>query len=104
MRQSDSLCRMNRADLASFDETRFENPTEKQRRLAQPFGIGSRSCIGLHLAKMEMRLAMAVFFRECRGARIGNSMTDKMMDQMLQFFIYPRGGKCDITLIEKLAR
>ncbi|CAK44686.1 uncharacterized protein An04g06860, partial [Aspergillus niger] len=29
-----------------------------------PLGVGSRSCLGIHLSRMELRLATAVFFRD----------------------------------------
>ena len=47
---------------------------------------------------MEMRLAAALFFRECRGARIGDSMTDEMMEEDNRFLIAPKGHCLDITL------
>lgn len=88
----------------SFDESRFENATEKQRRVAQPFGLGTRSCIGIHLAKIEMRLATALFFRKCRGIRMGNNMTDDMMEQLMKFFTIPKGNKMDVTFVEELSQ
>lgn len=63
-----------------------------------PFMLGSRSCIGVHLAKMELRLAIAKFFRECRGARLGKAMTEEMMEMQLQFLFFPVGGKLEVTL------
>ncbi|KAM7185781.1 Cytochrome P450 [Naviculisporaceae sp. PSN 640] len=81
-----------------FDETRFLNPTDAQRRLAKPFGIGSRSCIGVPVAQMELRFAVSLFLRECKGARLGKNMTDEMMEQRTKFFTYPKGGRCDIRL------
>lgn len=68
------------------------------RRVFSPFGGGSRTCIGLHLARTELRLATATFFRECRGARLGASMTDEMMDMENHFLIAPVGHCCNVTL------
>ncbi|KAM7212939.1 Cytochrome P450 [Rhypophila decipiens] len=85
-------------DPDRFDETRFLDPTDAQRRLAKPFGIGSRSCIGIPVAQMELRFAVALFLRECKGARLGKTMTDEMMQQRTKFFTYPKGGRCDIRL------
>ncbi|TPX11738.1 uncharacterized protein E0L32_007475 [Thyridium curvatum] len=81
-----------------FDETRFENPTADMKAAYNPFMLGSRSCIGVHLAKMELRLAIAKFFRECRGARLGKEMTEEMMEMQLQFLFFPVGGKLEVTL------
>ncbi|KAH8889463.1 cytochrome P450 [Thozetella sp. PMI_491] len=83
-----------------FDETRFEKLTSAQKRAHVPFSIGSRSCIGMYLARMELKIALALFFRECRGARLGQHMTDVMMAQTGEFFIVPQGGRCDIFLPE----
>ncbi|KAK3332909.1 cytochrome P450 [Cercophora scortea] len=85
----------------SFDETRFERATWQQRRVAQPFGIGPHSCIGKNLARIELRLAFAVFLRECKGARLGPDMTDDVMFPLVKFFTYPKGKKCEITLLPR---
>lgn len=88
----------------SFDHTRWENITAEQKRSAQPFSLGARNCIGQHLARMEMRLAAATFFREMKGVRIGKAMTDDMMDVRITLTAYPVGGKLDITLLESEAQ
>ncbi|KAK1640660.1 cytochrome P450 [Colletotrichum phormii] len=60
-------------DPLRFDETRFRDQsklTPNQKRLFSPWGAGSRICLGVELARMELRLAVAVLFRECRGLRM----------------------------------
>ncbi|KAK3361530.1 cytochrome P450 [Lasiosphaeria ovina] len=94
-------------DGERFDETRFDDEKQMpdlQRRIAANFGSGSRSCVGVALARMELRLATALFFREMRGARLGPGMTDDMMEMRLRCFIYPKGGKCDVTLVDKMVQ
>jgi len=61
-------------------------------------GAGSRVCLGIHLAYMELRLSAAEFFRECRGARLCESVTEKSMEMENFFLISPRGHRCDIKL------
>ncbi|KAL4933240.1 cytochrome P450, partial [Aspergillus undulatus] len=62
-----------------------------------PFGAGSRICLGIHLAEMELRLAAAQFFRECRGVRLAGDMTWETMKPGNFFLIAPRGHRCDIV-------
>ncbi|KAK3900985.1 cytochrome P450 [Staphylotrichum tortipilum] len=89
------------ANPLEFDGRRFINPsalTPAQKTAFHPFGAGSRVCLGVHLAYMEMRLAVALFFRQCRGARVSESMTDEMMEEENRFLISPRGHCSWVTL------
>ncbi|KAJ0319110.1 hypothetical protein COL5a_010324 [Colletotrichum fioriniae] len=89
-------------DPLRFDETRFMDQsklTPNQRVLFSPWGAGSRICLGVELARMELRLAVAVLFRECRGLRMAPGMTDEMMEMENFFMISPVGHKCEVTLL-----
>lgn len=91
-----SLTRRNR-----FDGRRFldkSGQTRAEKVAYSPFGAGSRICIGLHLAWMELRLGAALFFRECGGAKISASMTEEMMEMENHFLIAPKGHRCSIVL------
>ncbi|KAK7442370.1 cytochrome P450 [Colletotrichum acutatum] len=83
-----------------FDATRFLNGglTKEQKRSLSPWGAGTRVCIGAHLARMELRLAVAIFFRECRGIRLADDMTDDVMNMRNVWLISPVGHRCDVTL------
>ncbi|KAF4444156.1 hypothetical protein F53441_11214 [Fusarium austroafricanum] len=81
-----------------FDATRFMNPTAEMKRAHVPFSIGARRCIGMDMARMEILVALAVFFRECRGLQLHHSMTDDMMEQVGEFFIVPKAGTCDVSI------
>lgn len=63
-----------------------------------PFGLGSRVCLGMHLAMMELRFATALFFRECRGARLCPETTDESMAMMDTFLISPKDHRCMIMM------
>ena len=53
-------------------------------------------CLGLHLARMELRLATALFFRAFPTATVSTSegMSDKDMEPNLHFLISPKGKRC----------
>ncbi|VUC23057.1 unnamed protein product [Clonostachys rosea] len=63
-----------------------------------PFGAGSRVCIGQHLAYMELRFGAALFFRECRGAKLDASTTPESMEMRNLVLIEPKGKVCNIVL------
>lgn len=47
---------------------------------------------------MELRLASAEFFRECRDARLAASVTDETMEMQDYFLVAPRAHKCEIVV------
>lgn len=53
-------------------------------------------CIGLHLARTELRLATARFFRTFPDAKVSTleGMKDSDMEQMLFFLASPKGKRC----------
>lgn len=86
------------------------------RDVSIPFGGGSRSksneilicflyilvanisqvCIGLHLARIELRLAAALFFRRFPNARVSakEGMGDEDMFMRAYFLMAPDGHRC----------
>ncbi|KKK17042.1 hypothetical protein AOCH_004422 [Aspergillus ochraceoroseus] len=79
-----------------FDPSRWEEPSKNMKDAFMPFGAGSRNCIGLHLARMELRLATAYFFHAFPTARVSTreNMSDSDMDQTLYFLMSPKGKRC----------
>ncbi|KAK8199628.1 cytochrome P450 monooxygenase [Phyllosticta capitalensis] len=67
----------------------------------QPFGVGPRTCLGLHLAMMELRVAMARFLAAF-GERAGlaKDMSDEEMEVVNFFLIRPKGERCSVVLSE----
>jgi cytochrome P450 len=51
------------------------------------FGAGAYTCLGIHIAYMEMRYAAVLFFRECRGAKLASTTTEESMEMENYFVI-----------------
>ncbi|KAB8072331.1 cytochrome P450 [Aspergillus leporis] len=79
-----------------FEPSRWASPTKEMKDAFMPFGAGSRNCIGLHLAKIELRLAAGYFFRYFPNAKISSKydFNEGDMEQMLFFLMSPKGKRC----------
>lgn len=53
-------------------------------------------CIGMHLARAEMRLATAYFFRTFPRAKVSakENMVDDDMEPLMFFLVSPKGHRC----------
>lgn len=53
-------------------------------------------CLGVHLAKLELRLAVARFFIEFPGAEVSalEGMSDEDMEPKIFFMMAPKGKRC----------
>lgn len=71
--------------------------TQSESAVFAPWGAGSRICLGIHMAHMELRLATAMFFREIAGAKIAPDTTPSDMAMENYFLISPKAHKCFIT-------
>ncbi|KAI1151504.1 cytochrome P450 [Nemania diffusa] len=87
-------------DPEKYDPSRWENPTQAMKDVSMPFGGGSRICIGLHLAKIELRLGISRFFRAFPHAKVSalEGMSDEDMSPTLFFLAQPQGHRCLIEL------
>ncbi|OGM46593.1 cytochrome P450 [Aspergillus bombycis] len=83
-------------DPERFEPSRWASPTKLMKDAFMPFGAGSRNCIGLHLAKVELRLATGYFFRYFPNAKVSSKydFNDNDMEQMLFFLMFPKGKRC----------
>ena len=88
-------------DVLSFKPDRWlENGASLQKQVGEafsPFGAGSRTCIGIHLAWMELRLGLVTIFRECKGLKLASEMTEDEMVFEDFFSQKPRGRRCIVT-------
>ncbi|KAK8080041.1 Cytochrome P450 monooxygenase azaI [Apiospora hydei] len=84
-----------------FDPSRWEKPTQGMKDSFVPFGGGSRVCMGLHLARMELRLATSRFFLTFRNARISaaDGFCDEDMEPNQYFLMTPKKQRCLIEVI-----
>jgi averufin monooxygenase len=86
---------------SSFDPSRWLSGAQsagKGTDTFMAFGAGPRGCAGIYLARMELRIAAAMFFRECPRARLKASATPESMVVVDRFNTHPVGRRCEITL------
>ncbi|KAI0018876.1 cytochrome P450 [Xylariomycetidae sp. FL0641] len=83
-------------DPMRFDPGRWECPSKAMTDAIMPFGGGSRICIGMHLAYIEMRLGIAHFFRTFPDATPSTleGFGDADMEQLLYFLSSPKNHRC----------
>ncbi|KAK0713557.1 cytochrome P450 [Lasiosphaeria miniovina] len=87
-------------DAEKFDPSRWESPSPEAKNAFMPFGIGPRNCIGLNLARMELRLCTALFFRAFPDVRLSSKygMSDADMRPQINFLVMPAGHRCLVEL------
>ncbi|KAJ5784933.1 uncharacterized protein N7503_010145 [Penicillium pulvis] len=84
------------ADPDRFYPERWEDPSKDMKDASIPFGGGSRICIGIHLARIELRLATALFFRRFPRAKVSSSEGMSSDDMVMKafFLMAPQGHRC----------
>lgn len=74
-----------------------DGDTRRMEMAFSPFGAGARTCLGIHLAYMELRIAAAEFFRKCRGVKLAGDVTWESMRPENYFLIAPVGHRCEVV-------
>ncbi|KAF2104677.1 cytochrome P450 [Rhizodiscina lignyota] len=78
-----------------YAEKGISGVSDEAKAAFNPFGGGSRSCLGLHLAMMELRIAVAMFYREFKvSMKVAEETTDESMEMEDYFVIAPKGHTC----------
>lgn len=79
-----------------FDPDRFyqKDLAGPQKYAFGPFGGGTRICLGIHLAYMELRHGLAEFFRDCRDLELSELTTPESMEMENYFLISPKSKCC----------
>lgn len=80
----------------AFSPERWENPTRAMKEAFMPFGRGARTCVGSHLAMIEIRLGVALFFRKFPKSVVSTKegMSDEDMKSKIYFLNSPTGKRC----------
>ena len=84
-----------------FDHKRWLSPSQSKTLIQekfQPFSSGARACIAIHLVMIELRVFVSVFFRECAGAKLAPSTTEKSMRVLDRFHIQPNSKRCEVII------
>ncbi|KAJ9610357.1 hypothetical protein H2200_005134 [Cladophialophora chaetospira] len=84
----------------AFDPTRWlktNGGTPEMKEAYMPFSKGSRMCIGIHLAVMELKMILATIVSSW-DLRVGKRTTDGTMAMTDHFVLMPMGGFCELYL------
>ncbi|KAJ0418321.1 cytochrome P450 [Aspergillus carlsbadensis] len=78
-----------------FDPERWASPSKEMKEVFMAFGGGSRVCLGIHLARMELRIATARFFQKFPTARLSTKegMSAEDMESVCYFLMAPKGHR-----------
>jgi cytochrome P450 len=76
-----------------FDPSRFlDDPTgsttnpKGAKATNSAFGAGAYTCLGIHLAWMELRYGVAMFLRSCKGAELAEGMQPLSPSELVNYF------------------
>ncbi|KAF1350640.1 sterigmatocystin biosynthesis P450 monooxygenase [Delphinella strobiligena] len=85
-------------DPETFNPDRWLDATQAMRDAYSPFGAGSRVCLGIHLAMLELCMVTFKFLKQCPTAELCASTTPESMEIENFFLIVPKSHRCDIKM------
>jgi cytochrome P450 len=68
------------------DPTGSSNNPKGAKATNSAFGAGAYTCLGIHLAWMELRYGVAMFLRECKGAELADTMKPLSPAELVNYF------------------
>ncbi|EXJ68150.1 uncharacterized protein A1O5_08765 [Cladophialophora psammophila CBS 110553] len=71
--------------------------TPEMRTMFMPFSAGSRACLGINLAWMELKVITATLLKAYK-VQLASSTTDESMLFLDHFLALPKSGRCDLIL------
>ena len=80
-----------------FHPDRWFDATQDMNEAHMPFSRGSRMCIGINLATMELKMIVASIIHGW-DLRVGERTTDDTMSITDHFVMMPKGGFCELYL------
>ena len=83
-------------DPDKFMPERWFKATESMNELYMPFSKGTRACLGINLANMELKITCAALVARYRVGLAGD-MKSEDMEMRVHFLVYPVGRKCNLT-------
>jgi cytochrome P450 len=87
-------------DSFKFDPTRWletNGGTPEMKEAYMPWSKGSRMCIAIHLALMELKMILATIVYGWELS-VGERTTEDTMSMTDHFVMMPKGGFCELYL------
>ncbi len=87
-------------DPEEFIPERWLEETELMRRHFMPFGLGSRVCMGMHIAYLEIRLTLATLLRQYE-LRMLPGQDPREMELKDFWLVFPKGKKLELEVVPR---
>lgn len=88
------------SDPDTFNPDRWFHPTTQMKRHFMPFGLGSRICIGMHLAMLELRLSISSLVRQFKLHPLPDQDPEAMKLKDL-WLIMPVGDDVNLQVVPR---
>lgn len=79
----------------NFQPERWLNTSNDMKLNFMPFSAGSRACLGINLAWMELKVITAALVKNY-SVQLAPNTTDESMSMIDHFLAAPIAGKCDL--------